>query len=191
MWEHVPLAWALISLATSESTQELLAERRFFFYKVKHPFGSLGVLFLFLGPEISWKLKLRIIETSLWKKMIISTNSINHDSTNPTFIKWRNPQMCSINIHWSGASEHNTQSAECFVLSFMTWKWQWGLVISHTQSALELPKSAFLAEYKKNIWADQSTEKLHVGALQCRLRASVQSFGFSQEVFAIIRWYLG
>lgn len=41
MWEHVPLAWALISLATSESTQELLAERETF-HKVKSPWGSLG-----------------------------------------------------------------------------------------------------------------------------------------------------
>lgn len=41
MWEHVPLAWALISLATSESTQELLAEKEIV-HKVKGPWGSLG-----------------------------------------------------------------------------------------------------------------------------------------------------
>lgn len=34
MWEHVPLAWVLISLATSESTQELLPEKKIF-HKVK------------------------------------------------------------------------------------------------------------------------------------------------------------
>lgn len=49
MWEHVPLAWALISLATSESTQQLPAEREIFsvksralqwvlFYCAKHRF---------------------------------------------------------------------------------------------------------------------------------------------------------
>lgn len=44
MWEHVPLALVLISLATSESTQELLAEQEIFQkkQKVKSPWENLG-----------------------------------------------------------------------------------------------------------------------------------------------------
>ncbi len=104
MWEHVPLAWALISLATSESTQELLAE--------KEKSGTLeevlflALLFSTLGPDIARKFKLRIIQTSLLKKRrIISAKSIHHGSTCSAHctlaasfnIHKRKKQMCNIN----------------------------------------------------------------------------------------------
>lgn len=63
MWEHVPLAWELISLATSESTQELLAEKEIF-HKVKCPLESLGPVFLLsiIVPNIARKFKMRIMQ---------------------------------------------------------------------------------------------------------------------------------
>lgn len=139
MWEHVPLAWALIILATSESTQELLAEKEIF-HKVKSPRGSLGPgsFVLNVGPLQSLeKSKLRWIQaySLLKKRRIISTKSIHHGSTCSAY----RTLTASFNIHkrkgstnvqyqqdayWSWASEHKYKSAECLGLSFMSRKWQ-------------------------------------------------------------------
>lgn len=125
MWEHVPLAWALIILATSESTQELLAEKEIF-HKVKSPRGSLGPgsFVLNVGPLQSLeKSKLRWIQASslLKKRRIISTKSIHHGSTCSAY----RTLTASFNIHkrkgstnvqyqqdayWSWASEHKYKS---------------------------------------------------------------------------------
>lgn len=104
-----------------------------------------------------------------------------------TFIKEKNLQISTGRLLQSSIWAQ-IQSTEYLVLSFMSRKWQTAKQVnSHTQSAVE-PSATLrnfqsvhfsFSMYKINISADQSTEKLRVGALDWRLRASVQSFCYT------------
>lgn len=157
MWEHVPLACALISLATSESTQELLPEKETF-HRVKRLRGSPQLPFF---PDTARKFKrtIRWITSSRLHKL-----SISHLRNAPY------PR----DAHWSRPSEHKYKALNVFrcfhscrgndkqcsdncqgqfphsCLSAATWR---------TWTSLSVRFFLLFSVYKQNILADQSTER--------------------------------
>lgn len=134
MWEHVPLAWVLISLATSENTQKLLLKRSFFVCFFKESQERLRKSWLF-GSQ-PWILTLvknekgRTIQRSLWKRIIIPSESVHHDSrcsacsglaASFSIHKGKKFHKCAISTGCllKSSIRAQIQCAECLVLSFM------------------------------------------------------------------------
>lgn len=177
MWEHVPLAWALITLATSESTQELLAEKELF-HKVKSPWGGPGSFsFNFLGIELK--------SNHLHLEGIMSNESFHRGGTSSEF----HPQLIILRASWNKKNLHpcNMHRIPFDVEhpSTHTKLWMFGAFIhvsettdneagSLSQSAVE-PSATRGTSFMCISTQEEhfGWSKLHVGALDWSLRAPV------------------
>lgn len=178
MWEHVPLAWALISLATSESTQQLPAEREIFSVKSR----ALRWVLVYCAKRRFYKLTLWANQTSCIKKKDKYAKFKCQRWLPSTLAGSRDREKETVNINRKANEvEHRGTNTKCWM--FLCFH----LRLAHNEpTAGSIPTLGRPSREKRFRWS----KRRDVGAAFKSWSSLIDSWGTSPNIYTYICWYL-